>query len=132
MRSLWPTAQRQELENILQQFRTLQIGPDDSPLFRPVASVDACHNRSDLPEVSGLDLSPLPDDNFDLSTINQPDWLCTLPFQSLSPELADILTAASKETSETETTSDTPFQKDLADETNLSDFIPRAYVHSTP
>ena len=121
-RSLWLTAQRQELENLLQQFRTLQIGPDDSPLFRLVASIDACHNRSNLPEVSGLDLSPLPDDDFDLSAVNQSDWLSAPPFQSLSPELADTPTVASKEMPETETTSDTPFQENLADETNLSDF----------
>ena len=107
-RSLWPTTQCQELENLLQQFRTLQISPDDSPLFRPVPSIDTCHNRSDLSEVSGLDLSPLPDNDFDLSAVNQPDWLSTPPFQSLSPELADIPTAVSKEMSETETTSDTP------------------------
>ena len=131
-RSLWPTAQHQELENVLQQFRTLQIGPDNSPLFRPVASIDTCHNWSDLPEVSRLDLSPLPDDDFDLSAINQSDWLSAPPFRSLSPELADIPTAVSKETPKTETTSDTPCQENLADETNLSDFVPRAYIHSTP
>ena len=119
-RSLWLTTQYQELENLLQQFRTLQIGPNDSPLFQPVASIDAYHNRSNLPEVSGLDLSPLPDNNFDLSAVNQPDWLSTPPFRSLSPKLADIPTAASKETSETETTSDALFQENLADETNLS------------
>ena len=128
-RSLRPTAQCQELENILQQFQTLQIGPDDSPLFRLVASIDACYNRSDLPEVSGLDLSPLPDDDFDLSAVNQSDWLSTPPFQSLSPELADTPTAVSKETPETETTSDTLFQDNLADKTNLSNFVPRAYTY---
>ena len=79
-----------------------------------------------------MDLSLLPDNDFDLSAVNQSDWLSTLPFQSLSPELADILTVASKETPETETTSDTPSQENLADETNLSDFVPRAYIHSTP
>ena len=131
-RSLWLTAQCQELENLLQQFQTLQIGPNDSPLFRPVASIDACHNQSDLPEVSGLDLSPLPDDDFDLSAVNQSDWLSALPFWSLSPKLADIPTVASKEMPETETTSDTPSQENLADETDLSDFVPRAYIHSTP
>ena len=111
-RSLRPTTQHQELENLLQQFRTLQISPNDLPLFRPVASIDTCHNRSDLPEVSGLDLSLLPDDNFDLSAVNQSNWLSAPPFQSLSPKLAD-----------------TPFQENLADETNLSDFMPRAYVY---
>ena len=131
-RSLQLTAQCQELENLLQQFRILQIGPDNSPLFWLVASVDACHNQSNLPEVSGLDLSPLPDDNFDLSAVNHSDWLSTPPFQNLSPKLADTPTAASKETPETETTSDTPFQENLADETNLSNFVPRAYIHSTP
>ena len=131
-RSLWPTAQRQELENLLQQFRTLQIGPNDSPLFRLVASVDACHNRSDLPEVSGLDLSPLRDDDFDLSAVNHSDWLSAPPFRSLSPKLADTPTVASKETPETETTSDTPFQENLADETNLTNFVPGAYIHLTP
>ena len=131
-RSLRLTAQCQELENLLQQFRTLQIGPDDSPLFWPVASVDACYNRSNLPEVSRLDLSLLPDNDFDLSAVNHSDWLSAPPFQSLSPKLADVPTAVSKETPETETTSDTPFQENLADETNLSDFIPRAYIHSTP
>ena len=131
-RSLQLTAQCQELENLLQQFRTLQIGPDDSPLFRLVASVDACHNRSDLPEVSGLDLSPLPDNNFDLSAVNHSDWLSAPPFWSLSSKLADIPTAVSEETPETETTSDTPFQENLADETNLSNFVPGAYIHSTP
>ena len=79
-----------------------------------------------------MDLSPLPDDDFDLSAVNQPDWLSMLPFQSLSPKLADILTVASKETPKTETTSDTPFQENLVDETNLSDFVPGAYIHSTP
>ena len=54
------------------------------------------------------------------------------PFRSLSPELADIPTAASKETPKTEITSDTPSQENLADETNLSNFVPRAYIHSTP
>ena len=133
-RSLRPTAQCQELENLLQQFQTLQISPNDSPLFRPVTSVDACHNRSDLPEVSisGLDLSLLPDDDFDLSAVNHSDWLSAPPFWSLFPELADIPTAASKETPETETTSDTPFQENLVDETNLSNFMPGAYIHSTP
>ena len=131
-RSLQPTAQRQELENLLQQFQTLQIGPNDSPLFQPVASVDACHNRSNLPEVSRLDLSLLRDNNFDLSAVNHSDWLSALPFQSLSPELADTPTAASKEMPETETTSDTPFQENLADKTNLSDFVPGVYIHSTP
>ena len=131
-RSLQLTAQCQELENLLQQFQTLQISPDDSPLFRPVASVDACHNWSNLPEVSRLDLSPLRDDNFDLSAVNHSDWLSALPFWSLSPELADTPTAASKETPETETTSDTPFQENPADETNLSNFVPGAYIHSTP
>ena len=131
-RSLQPTTQHQELENLLQQFRTLQIGPNDSPLFRPVPSIDACHNRSDLPEVSRLDLSLLPDDNFDLSAVNQSNWLSAPPFWSLSPELADTPTAVSKEMPETETTSDTPFQENLADETNLSDFVPGAYIHSTP
>ena len=128
-RSLWPIAQHQELENLLQQFQTLQIGPNNSPLFRPVASIDTCHNRSNLPEVSGLDLSLLPDDDFDLPAVNQSDWLSALPFRSLSPELADIPTVASKETPETETTSDTPSQENLADETNLSDFVPGAYVY---
>ena len=131
-RSLRPTTQHQELENLFQQFRTLQIGPDDSPLSQLVASIDACHNRSNLPEVSGLDLSPLPDNNFDLSAVNQSDWLSAPPFWSLSPELADILTAASKETPETETTSDAPSQENLANETNLSDFVPRVYIHLTP
>ena len=131
-RSFRLTAQHQELANLLQQFQTLQIGPDDSPFFRLVASIDACHNRSDLPEVSGLDLSPLPDDDFDLSTVNQPDWLSTPPFRSLSPKLADIPTVTSKETSETETTSDIPFQENLADEMNLSNFIPGVYIHLTP
>ena len=79
-----------------------------------------------------MDLSPLPDDDFDLSAVNQSDWLSALPFQSLSPELADIPTVASKEMPETETTSDTPFQENLADETNLSDFVPGAYIHSSP
>ena len=65
--------------------------------------------KSNLPEVSKLDLSLLPDDDFDLLAVNQSDWLSAPPFWSLSPELADILTAMSKETSETETTSDTPF-----------------------
>ena len=78
-----------------------------------------------------MDLSPLPDDNFDLSAVNQPDWLSALPFQSLSPELADILTVASKETPETETTSDTPFQENLANGTNLSDSVPGAYIYLT-
>ena len=86
MRSLQLTAQRQELENLLQQFQTLRIGPHDSPLFQLVPSIDACHNWTNLPKVSGLDLSPLPDDNFDLSAVNQPGWLSTLPFWSLSPE----------------------------------------------
>ena len=131
-RSLRPTTQCQELENLLQQFRTLQIGPNDSLLFRPVTSIDACHNRSDLPEVSGLDLSPLPDDDFDLSAVNHSDWLSAPPFRSLSPKLADTLTAASNETPETETTSDTPFQENLADETNLSDFVHGVYIHLTP
>ena len=76
-----------------------------------------------------MDFSSLPDDNFDLSAVNQSDWLSTPPFQSLSPELADIPTAASKETPETETTSDTPSQENLADETNLSDFVPGVYVY---
>ena len=79
-----------------------------------------------------MDLSPLRDDDFGLSAVNHSDWLSALPFQSLSPELADTLTAASKETPETETTSDTPFQENLANETNLSDFVPGAYIHSTP
>ena len=129
--SLQLELQCQDLEN-LQQLQTLQIGPDDSPLFRPVTSVDACHNQSDLPEVSGLDLSPLPDDDFDLSAVNQSDWLSAPPFWSLSPELADIPTVASKEMPETETTSDIPSQENLADETDLSDFVPGAYIHSTP
>ena len=90
----------------------------------PVASIDTCHNQSDLPEVSGLDLSPLPDDDFDLSAVNQSDWLSTLPFWSLSPELADTLTVVSKETPETETPSDMPFQENLANERNLSDLCP--------
>ena len=111
-RSLQPTAQCQELENLLQQFRTLQIGPDDSSLFQPVTSIDACYNWSDLPEVSRLDLSPLPDNDFALSAVNQSNWLSAPPFRSLSPELADIPTAASKEMSKTETT-----------------FVPRAYIH---
>ena len=128
-RSLQPTAQCQKLENLLQQFRSLQIGPDNSPLFQPVTSIDAYHNQSDLPEVSGLDLSPLPDDNFNLSAVNQPDWLCAPPFRSLSPKLADIPTVASKETSETETSSDTPFQENLANEMNLSDFMPGVYIY---
>ena len=72
------------------------------------------------------------DDNFDLSAVNQSDWLSAPPFWSLSSKLADTPTAASKETPETETTSDTPFQENLADETNLSDFVPGAYIHSTP
>ena len=131
-RSLWLTTQCQELENLLQQFRTLQIGPDDSPLFWLVASIDTCHNWSDLPEVSRLDLSLLPDNDFDLSAVNQSDWLSAPPFRSLSPELADTPTAASKETPETETTSDTPFQENLANKTNLSDFVPGAYIHLTP
>ena len=76
-----------------------------------------------------MDLSPLPDDDFDLSAVNQSDWLSTPPFWSLSPELADTPTAASKETPETETTSDTPFQENLADKTNLSDFMPGAYIY---
>ena len=79
-----------------------------------------------------LDLSLLRDDDFDLSAVNHSDWLSAPPFQSLSSELADTPTAASKETLETETTSDTPFQENLADETNLSDFVPGAYIHSTP
>ena len=79
-----------------------------------------------------MDLSPLPDDNFDLSAVNQSDWLSAPPFRSLSPELADTPTAVSKEMPETETTSDTPFQENLADETNLSNFVPEAYIHSTP
>ena len=131
-RSLRPTAQHQELENLLQQFQTLQIGPDNSPLFRLVASINACHNRSDLPEVSRLDLSLLPDDDFDLSAVSQSDWLSAPPFRSLSPKLAGTPTAVSKEMPETETTSDTPFQENLADETNLSNFVPEAYIHSTP
>ena len=131
-RSLRPTTQCQELENLLQQFRTLQIGLDDSHLFQPVASIDACHNQSDLPEVSGLDLSQLPDGNLDQSAVNQPDWLSTPPFRSLFPELADIPTAVSKEMSEIETISDTPFQENLANETNLSNFVPGAYIHLTP
>ena len=130
-RSLWPTAQCQELQNLLQQFQTLQISPNNSSLFQPVASIDACHNWSNLPEVSGLDLSPLPDDDFGLSAVNRPDWLSALPFRSLSPELADTPTVASKETPETETTSDTPFQENLANEINLSNFVPRADIHST-
>ena len=109
-RSLRPTTQCQELENLLQQFQTLQIGPDNSPLFWLVTSIDACHNRSNLPEVSGLDLSLLPDDDFDLSAVNQSDWLSAPPFWSLSPKIADIPTAVSKETAEAETTSDTPSQ----------------------
>ena len=128
-RSLRPTAQHQELENLLQQFQTLQIGPKDSPLFRLVAFIDTCHNRSNLPEISRLDLGPLPDDDFDLSAVNQSDWLSAPPFRSLFPELADTPTAASKETSETETTSDTPSQENLANETNLSDFMPGAYIY---
>ena len=79
-----------------------------------------------------MDLSPLPDDDFDLSAVNHSDWLSAPPFQSLSPELADAPTAASKETPETETTSDIPFQENLADKTNLSDFVPGAYIHLTP
>ena len=79
-----------------------------------------------------MDLSPLPDNDFHLSAVNQPDWLSTPPFRSHSPELADILTAVSKETSEAETTSDTPFQENLADEKNLSNFVPGAYIHSAP
>ena len=79
-----------------------------------------------------MDLSPLPYDNFDLSAVNQPDWLSAPPFRSLAPELADIPTAVSKETSETETTSDTPFQENLANEMNLSDFMPGVYIHLTP
>ena len=79
-----------------------------------------------------LDLSLLPDDDFDLSAVNHSDWLSAPPFQSLSPELADAPTVASKEIPGTETTSDTPFQENLADETNLSDFLPGAYIHSTP
>ena len=120
------------IRNLLQQFRTLQISPDDSPLFWPVASINTCYNRSDLPEVSGLYLSLLPDDDFDLSAVNQSDWLSTPPFWSLSSELADIPTAASKEMPETETTSDTPSQENLADETNLSNFVPGVYIHLTP
>ena len=85
-----------------------------------------------IPEVSGLDLSPLPDNDFDLLAVNQSNWLSAPPFWSLFPKLADIPTAVSKETSETKTTSDTPFQENLADETNLSNFVPRAYIHSTP
>ena len=79
-----------------------------------------------------MDLSPLPDDDFDLSAVNHSDWLSAPPFRSLSPELGDVPTAASKETPETETTSDTPFQENLAHETNLSNFVPGAYIHSTP
>ena len=79
-----------------------------------------------------MDLSPLPDDDFDLSAVNQSDWLSAPPFWSLSPELADIPTVASKEMPETETTSDIPSQENLADETDLSDFVPGAYIHSTP
>ena len=108
------------------------MDPNDSPLFQLVTSIDACHNQCDLPEVSGLDLSPLPDDDFDLLTVNQSDWLSALPFRSLFPEIADTLTAASKETPETETTSDTPFQENLADKTNISNFMPGAYIHLTP
>ena len=47
------------------------------------------------------------------------------------PKLADIPTTASKEMSETETTSDTPFQENLANEANLSNFVPRVYNIST-
>ena len=79
-----------------------------------------------------MDLSSLPDDDFDLSAVNHSNWLSALPFQSLSPELADAPTAVSKETPENETTSDTPFQEHLANKRNLSDFVPRAYIHSTP
>ena len=73
-----------------------------------------------------MDLILLPDDDLDLSAVNQSDWLSALLFQSLPSKLADIQTAVSKETSETETISDTPFQGNLADEMNLSDFVPRA------
>ena len=131
-RSLWPTPRHQELENLLQQFPSLQIDGEDSLLLQPVSPHNAHHNRSDLPEVSELELSYSPDCECDPSATGHSDWLSARRSHSLAPELANTQLPESEELSTIQTPSSNLDQENLPDEANLSDFIPGVYIHSTP
>jgi len=122
-RSLWPTVRHQELERLLDQFRNLQISGKDSLLFQLTSPHNAHHNCSDLPEVSGLNLSPSLDSDLDPFAIGYSDWPST-PLRSFSSELGYTQPPVSLGTTATETTTDSSDQENLGNGPNLSDFIP--------
>ena len=128
-RSLWPTVRHQELEN-LHQFRNLQISGEGLLLFQLVSPCNARHNCSDLPEVLETELSSSPDRELEPSPTGHLDWLSTSQFHSPIPELANTQPLGSVEPSTTQTVSASPDQENVPDKVNLSDFIPRAYIHS--
>ena len=130
-RSLWLTTRWQEVENLLQQFWSLQIDGEDLLLLQPVSPCNAHHNRSDLPEVSELELSSSLDCECDPSATGHSDWFSARRSHSLAPELANTQPPESEELSTIQTPSSNLDQENLPNKVNLSDFISGAYIHST-